>query len=73
MPSEVSRIPGHSAKALCFAGIFILAVGIAAAYVLRAESSVISQDERFRFVLMLTFPAAGICFIAATAKFWMRH
>lgn len=63
----------HPVRGLCITGLLILVTGIAVAYLIREESLLIVQDERFRIVLLFTATAAGLCFIAASARFWMRH
>ncbi len=69
----MNRIPGQSTRGLAVAGLIVLALGVGAAFCLREWSPIISQQERFRLVLLYTATASGLLFIAATARWWMRH
>jgi len=69
----VAEIPGHSTRGLVTSGLLTLALGTAAAFFVRAQSAFLVQEERFRFVLVVTVTLAGIFFIAASARWWMRH
>lgn len=69
----MKRIPGHSSRGLCVAGLLVLAAGLGAAYLVRHYGNVMYVNERVRIVLLVTVIASGICFIAASARWWMRH
>lgn len=69
----MSRIPGHSSRGLCITGFLILATGAASAYLVRTYGNAMVADEPIRMILLATAIGSGICFISATARWWMRH
>lgn len=69
----MTKIPGHSARGLTIAGLLTIALGAGFAYVVREYGNVYASEERFRLILLITAVAAGIFFISATARWWMRH
>lgn len=69
----MSKIPGHSSWGLTLSGLLVLGAGIAAAFAVREWGSFINQQERIRLILLFSCTSAGILFIAATARWWMRH
>lgn len=69
----MTKIPGHSAWGLTLAGFLVLLAGIGVAYGVREWGSIFNQQERIRLILLYTSVASGIFFIAATARWWMRH
>jgi len=69
----VKNIPGHSVRGLCITGALILAIGAVVVYALQERGSFYTKEENIRLVIMLATVGAGICFIAATARWWMRR
>lgn len=69
----MKHIPGHSSRGLCVTGILVLIAGFGAAFLVRNYGNAMYAIERFRLVLLVTVICSGICFIAASARWWMRR
>ncbi|HMP75772.1 MAG TPA: hypothetical protein PKE12_05685 [Kiritimatiellia bacterium] len=55
------------------AGLLTVALGVGFAYIVREYGNFYAHEERFRLILLVTAVIAGIFFISATARWWMRH